>query len=523
MEPTPPDRSQLPPAEAAQRDGSQTPLPGFDRGAAGLVLAAAALFLAGLGATDLWAPDEPRYAAIAEELRSMAHGLRGLVLLHANGEAYTQKPPLYFWLAALAGAPFGRVTEFAARLPSALASVGSVALVVLLGRRLFGPTRVPLLAAGLLATSYRFLFVARRAQLDGLLCLLLLLALTLFATTRGGLHPAESEPGRSTALDGRRVAAVHAALGLGALCKGPVAWLPLVSLAGFLLWEGRRPDLARWFRLPALTLSIGPLLLWAAAAVSLGPEGYAEEAIGRNVFGRFFGGTAHVRPFYYYLYQLPVDFLPWSLPLPLAAVSLAKGLRAEEALRTPTRFLACWIAVPLAFFTISAGKRGLYLLPIFPALALATAAGLADWANISRARRRALPRMIGLVGALQAVFLLVVAPLALDPEKSPRPLAEAAAAQIRPGQPLGLLGLEPLEAAIPYYGGPASQRLSNETDLSAFLARPGALVLMRRRDFEARAEALRLEALADFREGRRQLTLVRKTAPKNSPQGQDEA
>ena len=77
--------------------------------AAGVLAAAALLFLARLGATDLWAPDEPRYAQIAEEIRAFEHGARGLWLLHLNGEAYDQKPPVYFWLAALFGAPAGRV------------------------------------------------------------------------------------------------------------------------------------------------------------------------------------------------------------------------------------------------------------------------------------------------------------------------------------------------------------------------------------------------------------------------------
>jgi 4-amino-4-deoxy-L-arabinose transferase-like glycosyltransferase len=46
-----------------------------------------------------------------------------------NGEVYTQKPPLFYWLAALCGAPVGRVTETAARVPSAAAGLLTVATV----------------------------------------------------------------------------------------------------------------------------------------------------------------------------------------------------------------------------------------------------------------------------------------------------------------------------------------------------------------------------------------------------------
>jgi 4-amino-4-deoxy-L-arabinose transferase-like glycosyltransferase len=74
-----------------------------------LIVAAFMLFFR-LGATDLWAPDEPRFAAMAEELRSFEHGPAGLVVLHLNSAPYTQKPPLYYWMAALLGQVPGRVT-----------------------------------------------------------------------------------------------------------------------------------------------------------------------------------------------------------------------------------------------------------------------------------------------------------------------------------------------------------------------------------------------------------------------------
>ena len=67
-----------------------------------LILCAAVLFY-GLGRLPFIGPDEPRYGAIAEEMRSFVHGVCGLVLLHENGIPYTQKPPLFFWLAAAFG------------------------------------------------------------------------------------------------------------------------------------------------------------------------------------------------------------------------------------------------------------------------------------------------------------------------------------------------------------------------------------------------------------------------------------
>ena len=61
-------------------------------------------------------------------------------------------------------------------------------------------------------------------------------------------------------------------------------------------------------------LSLGPGLAWlAAAARARRRRASPADAVGENLLGRFFAGTSHARPFYYYLYQLPLDFLPWTL------------------------------------------------------------------------------------------------------------------------------------------------------------------------------------------------------------------
>src|SRR5215813_914265 len=49
-------------------------------------------------------------------------------VLHVNGVAWLEKPPLHYWLVALSYAVFG-VSAFATRLPAALAVVGLTLLV----------------------------------------------------------------------------------------------------------------------------------------------------------------------------------------------------------------------------------------------------------------------------------------------------------------------------------------------------------------------------------------------------------
>ncbi len=522
--------------------------------------AAAALLLTGLGATDFWAPDEPRYGAIAEELRQQRNGAVDWIVLRLNGKTYSQKPPLYFWLAALAGAPAHRVSEVAARLPSALAGVAVVWLAIGFGSRRLGPwTGV---AAGIiLLTAWEFAFLARRAQLDVLLTLWITLALVWF-------WRCQREP-----KDKRGPVIVHVAMGLAVLTKGPVGWLlPALIILAYLAWEGRLRELPGWFRPSALVWSLGPGLIWFAAATAVAPPGYFEAAVVENLFGRFFAGTSHARPAYYYLYQFPILFLPWT-PLWILAASVGRkrvfANDAEPERARVWRFLLCWVGVPLLFFSLAGGKRGVYMLPAFPATALLCADAVSDWL----ARRDAIPRSVStalfalaaavaiggilapwigeswgveipwLVGfgtaliAAGAVFSWHLARRASAPtalqigligcavfftewlcfsgylpalniEKSPRPIAEAAAELTHGAELVGLVSERALVGGITYYGNRQVAELSDPDSIARFLQNGGRVLVVAERKLERVESVASAQIQARARSGRRTLLVV---------------
>jgi len=546
------------PAEAAA---------GVDRRLAGAVVAAAAvLMFTGLGATDLWAPDEPRYAAVAEELRSFRHGAAGLALLHLNGEAYTQKPPLYFWAAALAGAPGGRVTEAAARLPSALCGLACVWLLVGFGSRLLGP-RSGALAGVLLLTAFEFAHRARRAQLDVMLTLLELIALIAFWRLQCG------SPKRT-----RDLAAMHGALGLAVLTKGPVGLVvPLLVIAVVLAQERRWKELRGLLPPWALLLSLGPGLAWIAIALAFAPSGTFEEAVVSNLFGRFFAGTSHARPAFYFFYQFPVNFLPWTLLWPLAgwfAVRRVFGRNGDPERRRAWRFLLTWVGVSFAFFSISSGKRGLYLLPAFPAAALlcanAVAATLSEGRDLPRwvgralaaaavaipalglatflrgdiagvavpasfaaalaasaglaalawrmAGRSPLPGLARFGVAAAAVLAIELATFALafpaiDPEKSPRPIAEAAAAFTEPGEAIGLASKATLLGGLAYYADRPVALLEGPEAIRDFIRTGGRVIVVSEAELPRVAQVAPVAIRARARRGHRALLVVSASPP----------
>src|SRR5262245_38953823 len=89
-----------------------------------LFAGASILFLFGTWQLPFLGPDEPRYAQIAREMFETGDW----IVPKLGGFAWFEKPVLLYWLMALSYAIFG-VNEFAARLPSVVTAVGSVAFL----------------------------------------------------------------------------------------------------------------------------------------------------------------------------------------------------------------------------------------------------------------------------------------------------------------------------------------------------------------------------------------------------------
>jgi 4-amino-4-deoxy-L-arabinose transferase-like glycosyltransferase len=126
-----------------------------------LFILAVLLFFPALGARDFWAPVEPRYAEIARVM--FAEG--EWIVPRVNGDLYTDKPILYFWLVLVASNIAGAVNEWTVRLPAALGAVGTVLATYAIGKDFFSP-RIGFIAAAVLATSARVIWEGRWAHVD---------------------------------------------------------------------------------------------------------------------------------------------------------------------------------------------------------------------------------------------------------------------------------------------------------------------------------------------------------------------
>jgi len=125
-----------------------------------LLLVSLVAFFVSLGSTPLWDPDEPRFAAATRDM--VATG--DVMTPTFNGSPRFEKPILFYWLQLPFFLALGP-TETAARLPSALAGFGCVALLYLIGKSYFSD-RAAFIASLALATVFRFVAYTRQGLTD---------------------------------------------------------------------------------------------------------------------------------------------------------------------------------------------------------------------------------------------------------------------------------------------------------------------------------------------------------------------
>ena len=321
--------------------------------ASALMVMAFLLFFGRLHA-PLLEPEEARYAEISRQM--LAEGRVITPVLH--GEPYYQKPPLLYWLVMSCYSLLG-VHDWVARLVPASAGILIVLLTYAWAARAAGRAAA-LASAGMLCLSAKFIYQAGMLTFDAPLCLCVLAAL---ASAHRALAGAEL----------RRGWWVTAAVlcGLGILTKGPVA---LVLVAPVLVaWQfadrrGVRLTAAAW----VVWLGVAALIAlpWFAAVAWRDVSALRDFFWVHNLL-RYLAPIDHEEPAWYYLPDLLVGMLPWSLLLiPLIGYLARRSPAAGRRRPAPLGFFLLALLWMVAFFSFSGCKRPGYLLPALPLLAL---------------------------------------------------------------------------------------------------------------------------------------------------------
>jgi 4-amino-4-deoxy-L-arabinose transferase-like glycosyltransferase len=333
------------------------------------------LFFYGLGHFGLIGADEPRYAQVAREMLERNDWITPTL----GGHPWLEKPPLYYWQAMLAYSIFG-VSDWAARLPSALDATLLVLALYFFLRR-FRPGFE--LDGSLIAASCAGIVgYAHSASTDMPLAAAFTIGMLAWL--------AWYESGKKIYL-----AAFYAFIALGVLAKGPIAaLLAFLVICAFAAATHQPRIVLRSLWLPGIILFCAIALPWYFSVQARNPAFFHEFIVEHNL-GRFSQNIYHhTEPFWYYLPVLILGLIPWSIFAVLGLIQAIRRLKITkslEALPTGSRsatgiFAACWLIVPVLFFSISKSKLAGYVLPAIPAAALLLVSYLQERSSESAAK-----------------------------------------------------------------------------------------------------------------------------------------
>jgi 4-amino-4-deoxy-L-arabinose transferase-like glycosyltransferase len=349
----------------------------------GLVL----FHLAGTWSLPLIDRDEPRFAEASREMIQRAD----YVVPYFNNQLRLDKPPLAYWAQVASYRIFGE-SDFSARFPSAIAAA-LIALVIFVWGCRIGAASVGWWAAIIFTLSLQTFVHAKAAVAD--MWLVLFMTLAHWSGYELLQRPTLNAQ-RSTANQGAPRPAVapyhqtrwwltfYLSLAFGFLAKGPIAWLPLLTV-GVTIILTRDWQLARHLKfLRGILLMLAVVALWGIPALIRTHGEFFAIGIGRHVISRSlatmeghgassFGIYLLLLPFYFV--TIFVSFFPWSIKLPWLIRQLWRQKKAGITDPGYSRnqldnYLLTGIAIIFVIFTLVATKLPHYTLPAFPLLAL---------------------------------------------------------------------------------------------------------------------------------------------------------
>ena len=307
-----------------------------------------AVLLIQLGSSGLTESSEARYAEIGREMALSNDFIHPSLL----GIIHYHKPPVTYAITAVGYKIFG-YNEFGARFFLSLALILQVFLIFKIGRIWFKNEKIAIAAALIYFSFPLVLIAARNLTTDAFLTTFIIWAVYLwlqFKATAKAFF----------------IYLFYFVLGIACLTKGPVAFLPV---ALFILCykiinkDKPKPSI---HTLPGLLLMLGISASWFIVLVLKKPQLWdyfiQEQIIDRSVNAETFH---RAKPFWYYLVLVPPLTLPWVVPTAINLIG-KKG----ASYQSETKIAGYTALSILIVFSLFSSKLVLYILPLFPFLAL---------------------------------------------------------------------------------------------------------------------------------------------------------
>lgn len=352
-----------------------------------------------LGLNEFSTKGEPREAVVAMSMLQQ----HNWILPVNNGFDIPYKPPFFHWCIAAISMLQGYVSEFTSRLPSA------VALIVLLVTNFCFYARrknsnVSLIATLLTMTAFEVHRAGTNCRVD--MVLTVFVAGALFLMYRWWERGSRNLPWLAILC-----------MSGATLTKGPVGIiLPCMVMFVFMLTEREQPvKLTLKLTTCALLALIIPAM-WYYAAYKQGGDQFLSLVMEENV-GRFAGKMtygSHENPASYNVLMLVAGWAPWTLMLLASLFVLPWKKMSRSTLVTQIRTAQplqkfTWLAFLLIFifYCIPKSKRGVYLLPCYPFMAMLIAEYILWLVKRSTMPVKLYIGVLSLTGLLLTVALII--------------------------------------------------------------------------------------------------------------------
>ena len=463
-----------------------------------LFLAALAFHVVGTWSVPLIDRDEPRFAEASREMIERGD----YVVPYFNNQLRLDKPPLAYWAQVASYRIFGQ-NDFAARFPSAVAAA-LVALSILAWGSRLGGDRVGWWAAIIFTLSLQTFVHAKAAVADMWLVLFVTLAhwsgyelLRDCLTINDGKHRTPNPPSQGYGAAGAQLPTSNSeeadqslsfwwlifylSLAFGFLAKGPIGWMPLLTVAVLKLFL-RGIEFSRRFKfLLGILIMLAIVALWGIPALMRTHGEFFFVGIGRHVIGRSLGAMeghganslgAYLLLLPFYFVTVFVSFFPWSIKLP----SLTRKLwRTRDKIDI---YLMSGTAVIVIIFSLIKTKLPHYTLPAFPLLALLLARLCSRQANSAASKLdgfkpSSFERLTGAVAFAYLASALAIPPLVAHsfPAYS---LFQTSRDSLRPEMEFGAVDFQ--EPSLVWYFRSRTHRFLtplNKTNAADFMTRTG--------------------------------------------------
>jgi 4-amino-4-deoxy-L-arabinose transferase-like glycosyltransferase len=320
-----------------------------------------------LGAIGFVGPDEPRYAWIARDMMETGDW----VTPRLYGKPWFEKPPLFYWGAALTFKLLG-VSEAAARLPSAISALLATLALAWLALRLYSAETARWLLL-LLPTTVGMIGFSHAAATDMPFSGMLTIAMVAAAVVVG-LVPQSAALSSSFAsfTPSTFFASVLFGffLGLAVLAKGPAGIVLCGGTVFFwALFTKRWRDAVRLLHPAGIVTFCVTALPWYVLCARRNPDFLRVFIIEHNFKRYLTPEFQHIQPFWFYIPILMLAFLPWTLMFAFPLVELVRRRKSDSSISVADSFFSCWAIFTLVFFSSSQSKLPGYILPAVPPLA----------------------------------------------------------------------------------------------------------------------------------------------------------